>query len=115
MVELCHEIGAFIQTICFHQSIKYVLLIDFHQTSDFLTGYDLNNHLSVEFCINSKYCVNYKRLKTEKNKENHKVTHSAQVLYDKVWQPCPKNGQILTFQPALTSLLFGVERKFKKQ
>ena len=73
---LCHEIGAFIESICFHQSIKYVLLINFHQTCDFLTGYDLNDHMSVESCINSKYCVNYERLKTEENKENHKVTHS---------------------------------------
>ena len=63
MVELCHEIGAFIETICFHQSIKYVLLINFLQTCDFLTGYDLNNHMSVESCINSKHCVNYERLK----------------------------------------------------
>ena len=85
MVELCHEIGTFMETICFHQSIKYVLLINFHQTCDFLTGYDLKNHMSVEFCINSKYCLNYKRLKTKKNKENHKVTHSAQSLYGKVW------------------------------
>ena len=65
--------------------IKYVLLINFHQTCDFLTGYDLNNHMSVEFCINSKYFVNYKRLKTEKNKENHKMTHSVQSVYGKFW------------------------------
>ena len=85
MVELCHEIGAFIETICFHQSIEYVLLINFHQTCDFLMCYDLNNHMSVESFINSKYCVNYERLKTKKNKENHKVTHSAQSFYGKVW------------------------------
>ena len=46
-----------------------------------ISGYDLNNHMSVEFCINSKYCVNYKRLKREKSQENHNVTHSAQSLY----------------------------------